>query len=223
MTTIDAFRRDLDGWLADSFSEENRRRMLVAVSEEGIARWHAQWKTRYERARAEVSVDGRLGAPLTSVRVPGGVIAARINAIAPIVDRALELLDQFTKVVTGGYKSQTFVFVDDVPQTDVSAARLGDLVTIANVSPFARKAERRGFNVADGAPFTDGLFEGVSAILKREFNDTLNTVYFTFRDYGGAGRVPMIAIGEGAAGQGRRPRGYVDAYDGGGRRFRRRR
>jgi len=75
------------------------------------------------------------------------------------------------------------------------------------VSDFARLGEQRGFTKTASAPFSDGLFEGVAAMLRREFRASLNSVYFTYRDYGiGPGRVPTIAIGDRANEQGRRPR-----------------
>lgn len=207
---LDEIGPALEDFLTDVLSSDGRRQIFVATAAEGIAEFREEWRAATGTARIETAVDGRKGAPFESVKIPGGVIAARVNALLPIVSRAFELLDQFTKVVTGGFKSKTYLFVNDVRAANVAETDLGTLVTIANVSAFARKAERRGFSKVDGAPFSDGLFEGIAAILGREFQETLTGVYFTFRDYG-AGRVPTIAIGEGADQQGRRPPGYSDA------------
>lgn len=206
MVQIAAFRREIEVYVNRALSVEGQRALFVATAEETLDEFEDAWQARLSTVSFERFVDGVLTEEISRVRIPNGVVAERVVAVAPILDFALEQFDRLTKVVTGGYKSQTHIFLNG---SRVSAAQdlvgSNDLLIVANVSDFARKAERQGFNLRDGAGFSTGLFETVAAITARQFADTANAIYFTFRDIEGD-RVPVLAIGGAATFSGRRPR-----------------
>lgn len=194
MASLGAFRKEIDVFLDETASVEGRREVFVGVARGAIAEFEADWRAALGAdPEVQVFVDGARGAPLESVRIPGGGVAARVQPIGPIVDRALELFDLFTKVVTGDYASETVAFVNDV-RGSARAAQPGDQVAIVNLSPFARKAEVRSFNDADSSGFRNGLFEGIAVLLKREFKTQLIPIKYVWRAFGGK-RLPALLIG----------------------------
>lgn len=194
MADLQAFRRELDVFLEQATSIEGRREIFVGIALEEITRFESQWREALgEDPQTEVFVDGVEGAPIEAVTIPGGTVAARVIPLGPVVDRALELFDLLTKVVTGDYKTQTAVFVNDV-RGSAATATAGDQVAIVNLAPFARKAEIRSFNDADNSGFRNGLFEGVAALLRREVRGVAVPVRYVWRSFGGQ-RLPALLIG----------------------------
>lgn len=208
MAELEAFRRELDAFLDETLSDEGQQRIFVSLARDTLEEFEAAWRSRQPGARFDRRVDGSSVKALEEVTIPGGVVFERVQTIAPMVRRALQLFDQLTKVVTGGYKSQTFVFAGAGRARGVAALNNDDnFVVIANVSSFARKAERQGFNIARVASGGDGLFETIGAIMRREFANTANAVYFTYRTIEG-NRVPVLAIGGAARFAGQRREGF---------------
>lgn len=194
MAELATFRRELDVYLDETLGEKGRRDLFVGIARDTIADFEADWRASLgQDPSIEVFVDGVSGAPLSSVTMPGGTISARVQPIGPIVDRALELFDLFTKVVTGGYKADTVVFVNDA---ETSSTNIGpeDRVVITNLSPFARKGEVRGFNDEDHSGFRNGLFEGIATILKQEFRGYPVPIAYVWRRFGGRD-LPALMIG----------------------------
>lgn len=196
MPSIQAFRRELDAFLDEALSVEGRKEIFVGIARDEISKFEADWRSALKAdPTIEVFVDGQLGAPLEAVTIPGGFIAARVTPLGPVVDRAVELFDLFTKVVTGGFKAETVAFVNDV-RTPIRSIdeTAGDQVAITNLAPFARKGEVQGFTDTDSSGFRNGLFEGVAAVLKREIRGTPIPVKYIWRSFGGD-RLPAILIG----------------------------
>lgn len=197
MVALEAFRRELDVFVERALGEEGRREIFLGIARPTVEAFEADWRQALGGTDVtEVFVDGRKGARLEEVRMPGGVILARARPIGPIVDRALEMYDLFVKVVTGDYKADLAVFVDDAPSSRAGArsAGAGAEVVITNLSPFARKGEVRGFNDRDGSNFPNGLFEGIASLLREEFRATNAPISGAWRSFGGR-RLPAIAIG----------------------------
>lgn len=207
MAELEAFRREIDAFVAESLGVDARRTLFLGLAGEALTDFETQWRASAPQVRFAGFVDGSASKDVGEVNIPGGTLAETADMTAAILDRALDLFDRFTKVVTGDYKAQTQIFVDDV-QKDAAAARTaaGSLIVIANVAAFARKAETQGFNVTDGAGLPDGLFASIAAILRQEFKGSVDRVYYTWRTILGE-RVPIVAIGAGATSAGRRRRG----------------
>lgn len=189
-----ATRRELDLDLA-GIVPDLRRQVFVAMAQEEIAEFDAGWRAALGREPDTVTaVDGMIGKPISEV-MAGGVISHRVQPTGPIVQRALELFDLFTKVVTGGFKSEHALFVDGA-QRPIRGPEppAGSSVEIVNLSAFARKAETRGFGAKDSAGFPDGLMEGIAAQLRREFRGAPVAIRAKWDLFGGQ-RLPAVAIG----------------------------
>lgn len=193
---LGAFRRSIDVWLDASTSVDARREVFVAYARERFDEFDAAWAQELGATpETETFVDGVKGARLEAVKIPGGSLARRVQPIAPIVDRLLEIIDTLTKVVTGDYKSKNAVYLNDgrVPAASVEP-KPGDEVAVVNLSDFSRKAEVRAFNDRDDSGFSSGLFESAAAILRKEFRGSLVPIRFTFREFLGR-RLPTVVIG----------------------------
>jgi hypothetical protein len=213
MAALSGLHKEIEAYLDETLSDDARRDLFITIAGEQISAFEDGWKGALSSPPDfQHFVDGRPSGSPAQVKIPDGFVSERVVTIQPVIKRAVELLDQFTKVVTGDYKSKTKIYRNDA---EISGAGnvfdRDDLVVIGNISDFARKAERRGFNSTLGATRETGLFASVAAILKKEFRGSLVPIYFTFRALADE-RVPVIAIGEGATSAGRRPRG-----SGGGR------
>lgn len=191
-----ALAREIEALIDETLSVEGQRAIFLGIAEPVLQEFEADW-------RASVSgepdfqrfIDGQEGASLETVRMPGGVIAERVRPIGPIVKRAIELFDLFTKIVTGGFKSELSAFVNDARRPLFGAeAEAGDQVFITSVTDFTWKGEVRGFTDKDSSGFSKGLFASIAAILKREFSGAVVPIRFVGRSVGGR-RLPGVLIG----------------------------
>ncbi|MEZ5915861.1 MAG: hypothetical protein R3C42_09605 [Parvularculaceae bacterium] len=190
---LELFRQEIDLYINETLSDAARSKFFVGYSQEAVAAFEKDWNSATEgRARFELFADGRRIESIASA-AGSSVISERVKTLGLTVSRALELFDLFTKVVTGDYKSQTFIYVNggEIQESEADQIPSEAEVVIVNMSPFARKAEKRGFNDADSSGFKNGLFESIAAILKQE---ATVPVRFAF-DGKGAGRLPAIIIG----------------------------
>lgn len=197
MAELAAFRRELDVFIKEATSLEGRREVFLGVARPTLAAFEADWRAAIGAdPSVQIFVDGRAGAPLDSVTIPGGVIAARVRPVGPIADRALALYDLFVKRLTGDYANDVAVFVDGAQSTrgEASAAAGAAQVAVTNLSPFARKGEVRGFNDKEGSGFANGLFEGLVVLLRDEFRGTPIPIREAWRPFAGR-RLPSILIG----------------------------
>ena len=216
MTALDAFRREIDVFI-DQELGDGARALFVATARQTLEQFEQAWRERYRDATFDRRVDGSSVKALEDVQ-SGGVVSERVITVLPIVRRALELFDLMVRVVTGGYKAQTFLFSEGARVGSVGGlGSADDFVVLANVSDFARPAEQRGFNLREGVFGAGGLFESMAAILQREFAESANAVYFTYRTIEG-NRVPVLAIGGAAQFAGIRRGGQERDNDPGKRR-----
>ena len=192
---LQGLRQNLDFYLDEVLSPDARREIFVGYVRERIDEAEDNFRAAAGRAAAsETFVDGVMGARLENVDIPGGTIAWRVRPIANVADRALEIIDLFTKVVTGDFKSFNTAFIDDQRVSLGAVNPLpGQQLAITNLSPFSRKAEVRAFNDKDDSGFRNGLFEATAQILRREFRG-VTPVRFTYRSFDGR-RLPTILIG----------------------------
>lgn len=188
--------REIEVWLDETLSVSGRRDLFLSIARPELAAFEAQWRSALaEEPDFQLFVDGREGASLSSVSIPGGTIAERVRPIGPIVKRAVELFDLFTKVVTGDFKSELSAFINNARRPLFGAeADPGDQVFITSVTDFTWKGEVRGFTDVDSSGFTKGLFASIAAILKREFPGALTPIRFAGRTVAGQ-RLPGVLIG----------------------------
>lgn len=190
---LELFRQEIDLYINQTLSEEGRAKFFVAYAQKEFEAFEKKWTTATQgKAQFERFADGQ-SVQGFSESTREKVLLERVKMLGVTVDRALELFNLFTKVVTGDYRAQTFVFVEGnrIGASQAQSIRADAQVSIVNLSPFARKAEARGFNDTAGSGFKNGLFESIAAILKQE---STVPVRFTFEGNGDA-RLPAIKIG----------------------------
>ena len=192
-----ALAREIDLYLDESLSVSGRREIFLGVAEPLLADFEADWRRALsEEPDFQLFVDGREGGDLASVQIPGGTVAERVRPVGPIVKRAVELFDIFTKLVTGGFKGDLTAYVNDKARSLFGAeAEAGDQVFITALTDFTWKGELRGFTDKDSSGFTKGLFASIAAILKQEFPNSLVPIRFAGRSVPGWGRLPGVLIG----------------------------
>lgn len=145
----------------------------------------------------ETYVDGKLGAPLESVK-PDGVIVFEFDLLNDMFAWIGEMLVQHSPVLTGRYAASHAFFADGVevvPGADLPPAE--EYVFISTV-PYARKIER---GLSPQAP--EGVYEGVAALARRRFGNVAR-IRFSFRSLQAGGIVGYIPA---AASVGRDKRG----------------
>ena len=191
-----ALSRQIETYLDETLSVEGRREIFLGLVTEELDAWKAGWRAALgEEPDFQIFVDGAEGAPLESVDIPGGVVAGRVRPIGPIVTRAAELFDLYTKVVSGGFKGALAAYVNDARRPLFGAeAEPGDQVFVTSVTDFTLKGEVRGFTDKDSSGFTRGLFASIAAILKKEFSTAVVLIRYAFRNFG-ARRLPGVLIG----------------------------
>lgn len=145
---------------ADGIEEEVRARH-VAVARSTLANALAAYQTPPTVMQI---VDGRIGAELETVRVPGSIIF-RLGALNQMKAVALEEAEKLSPVRSGRYKRNWFAMVDGKAHHD---APLGptDVLTIVNIVPYARKIQTRGARRLNIPP---GIIDRLANILKASY------------------------------------------------------
>lgn len=131
-------------------------------------------------------VDGRLGAPLESVR-PHGVVHFRYPRFDGVVEFALETLRRFSPVDRSKYKNEIvyrdshFVFLNGREVDVETLAKLwkpGDEIAIGNSVPYARKIEVGAMTFKTG---NEGkVYARAERIIKARYSK-LVSIRFTYR------------------------------------------
>jgi hypothetical protein len=121
-----------------------------------------------------VSVDGRVGAPLTSVR-PNGYVIAEFELLNDVLHWIREQLESNSPVLTGQYKTSHVLFADgnEVGADDVIP--LAEEYIFTTPLPYARKIER---GQSSQAP--DGVYQGVAVLASQRFGN-IARIKFSYR------------------------------------------
>lgn len=136
-------------------------------------------------------VDGREGAPLSSVR-PDGVIRFEFSYLDEIVRSVLAMLvsaSPYAEKRAGAnpsthYRDEHAIFLDGTEVTDLPA-RIPPTaeVVITNLQPYARKVEK-GFG--RGLKSAHGVYQAVASLAKRRYGNVVSITY-SWRQFPGAG------------------------------------
>jgi hypothetical protein len=78
-------------------------------------------------------------------------------------------------------------------------------VAITYLAPYARKAEREGFNMRDGVVAAQGLLKTVAAMAKKEFSGAAVGIRFNFANFSEAEIEPRQHTVEGPSEPSRLP------------------
>ena len=112
-----------------------------------------------------VSVDGRLGAPLESVR-PGGVVFVEYELVFEALTWIGDMLEQFSPVKSGRYQKSHVMIADGVVVPDGSVPPVASRVTFANTQPYSRKIER---GLSPQRP--EGVYQAVAKLASSKFSN----------------------------------------------------
>lgn len=175
-TRVQPIERDLR-FLSDELLSPERRALAQAefarVEIENAKAINARALGRAPPLR--IFVDGREGAPLTSVR-PGGVIVADFRLVSELLGWIDMQLILHSPMKTGRYKRSHALFADGsqialagkVP-TDVPQA---DEYVFINLVPYARKIERGSSTQAP-----EGVYQVVAVLAQRRFGNVARITY----------------------------------------------
>jgi hypothetical protein len=124
----------------------------------------------------DIFVDGREGAPLTSVK-PDGVIRVEFQLIYEAVAWIYQQLEKHSPVLTGRYASSHELFADDVHTETPNTPPPAEEYIFVNVQPYARKIER---GLSPQAPAPEGVYQAVAKLAKSKFGNIAN-IRFSYR------------------------------------------
>lgn len=111
------------------------------------------------------NVDGRQGAPESSVR-PDGFILYKFNVMGLAANAAIQLCKERSPVRSGRYRDSWVVVVEGKPWTDdVADVPEGKEVMIVNPQPYARKIDTGAMKMS----VPPGIVEAVRQSIQRKF------------------------------------------------------
>lgn len=194
--TVTGLSREIGLWIDQDLSPAARSKAFAsfaAADIERIRRSNAQATGR--PSPVEVFVDGRRGAPLTSVR-PNGVIVAEFDLIGDAVTWIAEELHKRSPVLTGRYRGNHVLLANNAHVDPAGPLPEAEEYVFLNPTPYARRIEmgKMTMRVRD----TDHVYERVADAARRLFSD-LASIRFTYRPAFVRGRknserVPAITI-----------------------------
>ena len=173
-TRVEPIDRDLQLLFADDLSAQARSKQLATFAGEVID----EAKETNRRVLGAVpphtvTVDGREGAALTSVK-PDGTIRAEFELINEALVWINTQLQMHSPVLSGRYAKSHELFADGVDTENPNAAPPARVYTFANTVPYARKIER---GQSSQAP--DGVYQAVATLAARRFGN-LAKIRFTY-------------------------------------------
>lgn len=127
-------------------------------------------------------VDGREGAPLTSVK-PDGIIRTEFELINEALGWINTQLQRFSPVLSGRYAKSHELFADGVDTENPNAASPAEEYVFINIQPYSRKIER---GQSSQAP--DGVYQAVATLAQRRFGNVAK-ITFGYRTAIGGGLV----------------------------------
>ena len=128
----------------------------------------------------EVYVDGREGAPLTSVQ-PNGTIRAEFQLVNEVLAWINTQLQMHSPVLTGRYAKSHELFADGIDTENPNMAPPAEEYVFLNIQPYARKIER---GLSPQAP--DGVYQAVATLAQRRFGNVAKITFSYRTAFGGA-------------------------------------
>jgi len=179
MGQLDDFVKDIKVVVSDLKSPEEKSKRLAAFARKQIAEAvQINQVATGQPSSYQVAVDGRIGAPIDSVK-PDGVIVATFDLIADVLDWIGAMLVKESPVLTGEYAASHRLFVDGVEHEPGDVVPEADEYVFVSVVPYARKIER---GLSSQAP--DGVYQAVAAVARNRFGNTAK-ISFGYRSVKG--------------------------------------
>ncbi len=183
--------REMELKLSAHMSARHRSERLAAFALEKITEAKIANGQNGEMARHRQIVDGREGAPLSSVK-PDGVIIARFDLLREVLDWIAIQLNHESPVAKGTYAKSHVLFVDGEPFEGDGPLPEGKVYSFSNVQPYARRIE---FGWSSKAP--EGVYEAVATVAARKFGN-IAKIKFGFFPILGAEGLEAWAVKTGA-------------------------
>ena len=167
--------RDLELQMAQGLGPKARSAMLAAFAAQAIEDAKQQNKRMLGVVPPyDVYVDGREGAPLTSVK-PDGTIRAEFQLVNEALVWINTQLQMHSPVLTGRYAKSHELFADGVDTENPNAAPPAEEYVFLNTQPYSRKIER---GQSPQAP--DGVYQAVATLAQRRFGNVAK-ITFSYR------------------------------------------
>lgn len=112
-----------------------------------------------------VAVDGRLGAPLTSVK-PNGVVFVEYELAFEALQWIEDMLVQFSPVKSGRYQKSHVLIADGVAVEPDAIPPDAKRLVYTNIQPYARKIER---GLSPQRP--EGVYQAVAKLASSKFSN----------------------------------------------------
>lgn len=187
-TRVQPIVRDLELFQSLDLGPKARSAMLAAFAAETIEEAKAQNKQALGAVPPyEVFVDGREGAPLTSVK-PDGTIRAEFQLVNEALAWISTQLQMHSPVLTGRFAKSHELFADGVDTENPNVAPPAEEYVFINTQPYARKIER---GMSPQAP--DGVYQAVATLAQRRFGNVAK-ITFSYRTVAGGERNPAIIV-----------------------------
>ena len=174
-TRLDPIGRDFELFVSEDLGPKARSAMLATFAAETIAEASAQNKKVLGVVPPhEIFVDGREGAPLTSVK-PDGTIRVEYEPVLEALAWINTQLQLHSPVLSGRYAKSHELFADGVDTENPNAAPPAEEYVFLNIQPYARKIER---GQSSQAP--DGVYQAVATLAQRRFGNVAK-ISFSYR------------------------------------------
>jgi len=123
----------------------------------------------------EQIIDGRRGAPLEAVNLPGRIVFLFDGGLGRVFEWIGEMLVRHSPVATGEYQRLHRFFAGGIEIEPGAKVPPADEYVFVSAAPYARKIER---GVSDQAP--DGVYEAVATLARQQFGDVAS-IRFSYR------------------------------------------
>lgn len=180
-TRIQSIDREIELMLGGGLSGAERSRMFGQWAGEQINQARSINRAILKRDPVyTVSVDGREGADLNSVKPHGGVIIAEFQGvITQALEYILTQLQMHSPVLTGHYAKSHELFADNVHVEIPSQAPPATEYVFLNVQPYARKIER-----GQSSQSPEGVYQAIPKLARSRFGNVAK-ISFTYRSAAG--------------------------------------
>lgn len=174
-TRVDPIDRDIELMLSEELSEKAQSRVFAEFAGAQIADARNTNRQILGRLpRETVTVDGRQGAPLDTVR-PDGVIIAEFQLFDDVLIWIADQLEKHSPIKTGRFRKNNTLFADGIETQVGSKLPDAEEFVFTNTLPYTRKIER---GQSSQAP--DGVFQVVATLAQRRFGNVAK-VTFSYR------------------------------------------
>jgi hypothetical protein len=175
-TKIEPLDRDIALIFDEELSPDARGALLANYAQEQIDETRAfNAKVIGQMPDYEVTVDGRRGVAITSVKADGTVVA-EFDLLLEVFAWIGKQLLSHSPVRSGRYSKSHMFFADGVEVDPNGVVPEASEYVFLNAQPYARKIEA---GLSGQAP--DGVYQAVSATANRRFGN-IARVYFGYRE-----------------------------------------